>query len=366
VKIVLLATDAHGGYGGIALFNRDVAAALAAMGHEILVVPRIVPHEPRGVPAGVTFLAHAASGPIAYAQAVARAAWTRAGLVVCGHVNLLPVAHAIGTRPLLAVYGLEAWRPPPSAASRYLLQRCRGIVCISSVTRDRLAAWSRYAGPLYLLPNAVHLDSYGIRPKRPDLVARYGLAGRRVLLTVGRLAGQERYKGFDEVLEVLGELPSDVVYLIAGGGTDAPRLRRRAVDLGVAARVVFTGIFPEEEKCDLYNLADVYVMPSRAEGFGFVFLEAMACGVPVIASKYDGGRDALLAGRLGTLVDPSNPAEVRAAIQDMLRNGQRRVPAELEHFSFANFRNRLEAIVESATSASSPATAAQGESGILR
>ncbi len=118
-----------------------------------------------------------------------------------------------------------------------------------------------------------------------------------------------------------------------------------------------TGLFPEEEKCDLYNLADVYVMPSRAEGFGFVFLEAMASGLPVIASKYDGGRDALLDGRLGLLVDPSSPAEIRAAIMEQLQQGERRVPDELGHFSFANFTSRLAAIVDSATSASNPASA---------
>lgn len=356
VKIVLLATDAHGGYGGIALFNRDLAAALASMGHEVLVVPRIIPQEPRDIPAGVTFFAEAAGGPIAYARALARARWARPGLVICGHVNLLPVACAMARRPLLVTYGLEAWRPLPNAIYRALLRQSVGIVCISSVTRDRLAAWSKYAGPMYLLPNAVHLEQYGIRPRRPDLVARYGLAGKRVLLTVGRLAGQERYKGFDEVLEVLGDLPGDVVYVIAGGGTDAPRLRQRAVDLGVAARVIITGLFPEDEKCDLYNLADVYVMPSRAEGFGFVFLEAMASGLPVVASKYDGGRDALLDGRLGLLVDPSSPAEVRAAIMEALQRRERRVPDELEYFSFASFKSRLAGIVDAATSASAPAS----------
>jgi phosphatidyl-myo-inositol dimannoside synthase len=349
VKVLLLVTDAYGGYGGIALFNRDMAAALASMGHEVRVVPRIVPHEPRDIPSGVKFVPDAARGPIAYTRALAQARWPRADLVVCGHVNLLPVACAMTTRPLLVTYGLEAWRPLP-AVHRWLLRRCRGIVCISSVTRDRLLAWSRYTGPTYLLPNAVHREDYGLRSRRPDLVARYGLAGKRVLLTVGRLAGQERYKGFDEVLEVLGDLPVDVSYLIAGGGTDAPRIQQRAADLGVAGRLVITGLFAEEEKCDLYNLADVYVMPSRAEGFGFVFLEAMAAGLPVIASKYDGGRDALLEGRLGLLVDPSSPAEIRAAIVELLQRGERRVPEGLEHFSFANFKSRLAAIVQAATS----------------
>ena len=156
------------------------------------------------------------------------------------------------------------------------LAQCRGIVSVSALTRDRLVGWSGFDGPTFVLPNAVHLEQYGIRPKRADFVARYRLEGKRVLLTVGRLDAAERSKGFDEVLEVLRDLPEDVVYMIAGGGNDATRLQLRARELGVASRVVFTGLFADEEKPDLYNLADAYVMPSRGEGFGFVFLESMA------------------------------------------------------------------------------------------
>ena len=142
-----------------------------------------------------------------------------------------------------------------------------------------------------------------------------------MLLTVGRLDAAERSKGFDEVLDVLGDLPEDVVYMIAGGGNDAPRLQRGARSSAWPRASIFTGLFADEEKPDLYNLADVYVMPSRGEGFGFVFLEAMACGVPAIASKLDGGREALLDGKLGMLVDPTNPAEIRAAILETLARG---------------------------------------------
>jgi len=167
-----------------------------------------------------------------------------------------------------------------------------------------------------------------------------------VLLTVGRLDAAERSKGFDEVLEVMRELPEDVVYVIAGGGNDFERLQKKAVDLGVASRVHFTGLFDEREKPDLYNLADVYVMPSRGEGFGFVFLEAMACGVPVIGSKIDGGREALRNGELGLLVDPTNSAEIRDAILTQLGRGKREIPEGLEYFAFERFVERVSAIVD--------------------
>jgi phosphatidyl-myo-inositol dimannoside synthase len=140
-------------------------------------------------------------------------------------------------------------------------------------------------------------------------------------------------------------LPEDVVYIIAGGGNDFPRLQQKAMQCGVGHRVIFTGLFPEADKPDLYALADVYVMPSRGEGFGFVFLEALASGVPVIGSKLDGGREALLDGELGLLVDPSNPAEIERAIAEALASKMRTIPAPLEHFSIENFQRRLHGIV---------------------
>ncbi len=347
MKALLLCTDAYGGHGGIALYNRDLAEALAARPdcEEVLVVPRVIRSEPGPIPPKITFLADAARGPLHYMRAIARARRAKPDLVICGHVNLLSVACSIARDPLLLIYGIEAWKHRSAVGTR-LLHRCAAVVSISAITRDRFLAWSHYSGRTHLLPNAIHAEQYGIHPKRADLVARYGLEGKRVLLTVGRLAREERYKGFDEVLEVLPNLYDDVVYMIGGGGNDRARLEEKAARCGVAGRVIFTGHFPEEEKADLYNLADLYVMPSRGEGFGFVFLEALACGLPVIGSKHDGGCEALLGGRLGLLVDPANPAEIEEAIRELLaRPATREIPEQLEYFSFENFQRRLHAIV---------------------
>jgi glycosyltransferase involved in cell wall biosynthesis len=337
VRIVFLVTDAYGGHGGIALFNREFCAAI---GEPITVIPRVIRNEIGPIPPHVTFVSEAAKSPFAYLRALAAARRSKPDLVICGHMNLLPVAF---DRPLLVVHGIEAWK-----RRRASLQKCRGIVSVSALTRDRLVGWSGYTGPTYVLPNAVHLEQYGIRPKRRDFVERYRLAGKRVLLTVGRLDAAERSKGFDELIELLPELPEDVVYMIAGGGNDFPRLQKKAFDLGVDARVVFTGLFDERDKPDLYNLADVYVMPSRGEGFGFVFLEAMACGLPVVGSKADGSREALRDGELGLLVDPTNRAELRSAVLEALARGERRIPAGLDYFSFEKFVERSRAILSAA------------------
>lgn len=347
MRVLLLCTDAYGGHGGIALYNRDLAEALAAREdvEEVIVVPRVIRSEVRDIPPKVRFEADAARGAAHYLCAIARARRARPGLVICGHVNLLPVACSIARRPLLMIYGVEAWKRT-RLASRHLLHRCSAVVSISRLTRDRFLGWSHYRGPVHLLPNAIHAERYGIRAKRADLVARYGLDGKRVLLTIGRLASHERYKGFDEVIEVLPRLPAGVVYVIGGKGNDRARLEEKARACGVAERVIFTGYFSEEEKADLYALADLYVMPSRGEGFGFVFLEALASGLPVIGSKHDGGCEALLGGELGMLIDESNPAEVEAAIREALeRPARRTIPPRLEYFSFENFKARLAVIL---------------------
>jgi len=362
MRFLLLCTDAYGGHGGIALFNRQLIASLAAHPEceEVVVVPRlIVTQERDSLSPKVQFDVLAARGKLAWLNAVRRHKRERFDLVFCGHINLLPAARLLPQPPLLIMHGIEAWKP----TRRAFIHDLRGIVSVSALTRDRFLSWSHFNGPSYVLPNAVRLERYGIRAKRPDLIARWGLEGKRVLLTLGRIVAAERYKGFDDVLEVMPDLDRDVVYVIAGKGDDTDRLRRKARDLGVADRVVFTGFVAEDDKADLYALADVYVMPSRGEGFGFVLLEAMACGVPVIGSKHDGGREALRHGALGTLVDPANCAEIRTAINDLLRDGRREVPAGMEYFAYERFVERVHAIVDDVSGAPTAASASPPAAG---
>ena len=88
-------------------------------------------------------------------------------------------------------------------------------------------------------------------------------------------------------------------------------------------------------------MADIFAMPGRGEGFGIVYLEAMACGIPVVASKADGSRDAVRDGQLGILVDPDNPEEIVKGILDALSDNERRAPDGLDYFSFENFQRRI-------------------------
>ncbi|MCU0833651.1 MAG: glycosyltransferase family 4 protein [Chromatiaceae bacterium] len=345
----MFVTDAYGGHGGIAQYNRDVAAALAAMPEvaEVVVVPRQQRFPAADIPAKVHQVPEALGGKDRYLRAALRAARGSYDLLICGHVNLLSLATLLRLKlrvPLvLMVYGIDVWQPP-APTTRLWLRAVDDVWSISAITRDRMNAWARLPeGKYQLLPNAVHLGSYGMAQRRGELVERHGLQDKRVILTLARLSALERYKGVDEVLEAMPallETEPKLKYLVAGDGDDRPRLEAKAAALGLGERVVFTGLIEEQEKADYYRLADVFAMPGRGEGFGFVFLEAMACGVPVVGSKVDGSREALRDGLLGELVDPTDSESVRQGIFAALEK-PKRIPDGLEYFAWPAFQQRL-------------------------
>lgn len=350
-----MTTDAYGGHGGIALYNRDLARALASMTEveEVVVVPRTMPHDPSEIPDKVRFIADAAGSKLRYVRAALAATAGRFDLVICGHINLLPLASIlnlkVGAPLVLMGYGIDVWSAP-STWVRVWLRRVDAIWVISDFTRKRMNDWAGLSDSIFmLLPNAIHLERFGPAERRVDLQARFGLKGRKVLMTLARLSSLERYKGIDEVLEVLPRLLEQeptLIYLIAGSGDDRSRLEAKAQSLGLEQHVVFAGFVEEAEKADYYRLADVFVMPGHGEGFGFVFLEALACGVPVVGSRVDGSREALLDGELGELVDPRDQQSVCEAILRAL-DKPKGVPPRLEYFGWPRFRDRIEAAVNS-------------------
>lgn len=357
MRILVLTTDAFGGHGGIAKYNRDLLTALCAHPScvEVTAVPRIILNQPDVLPGKLRYVTEGLNSKFKYVVTIVKTVYKYPNydMVICGHINLLPIAYAISLWkrvPLvLLIYGIDVWKPTKNRFANYLIRKIDWVVSISRITKERLQRWSGLGDDrFYLLPNAFEQERYGLGPKKEELLNRYGLRGKKVLMTFGRLVSQERYKGFDEVLELLPTLLCkipDLVYMIAGEGNDRIRLEQKAKQLGVKQNVVFTGLVREKEKADYYRLTDVFVMPSRGEGFGFVFLEAMACGIPVVASKVDGSREAVRDGELGILVDPNNPEEIMAGILEALKR-PREIPKGLDYFSYQNFEQRLHRIVD--------------------
>jgi asparagine synthase (glutamine-hydrolysing) len=356
-RALALVSDAFGGRGGIAKFNRDFLGAIAAMPEcaEVVVLPRVVSEPPGAIPERIRFVESAAGGKWRFVRSVS--AELKRGpvdLAIAGHINLAPldagVALAKGARSLLVLHGIDAWTPRRNRLVKPSLRFFTRIVGVSRLTLERFSGWAHpTSSRLRVLPNCVDLRSFEPGAKPAALERELGLEGRVVILTLGRLASEERYKGFDEVIEALPALarrvPS-ICYLICGEGPDRPRLEAKTRRLGLTERVLFAGFVPEARKADYYRLADAYVMPSQGEGFGIVFLEALACGIPVVGSRTDGGAEALLGGVLGTLVDPANRAEVVDGILDALAKGRGPVPDGLRHFSSEKFGVRVREVVE--------------------
>jgi asparagine synthase (glutamine-hydrolysing) len=356
LRVLALVSDAYGGHGGIAKFNRELLGSIAAMPDcaEVVCLPRVISRPIEVIPDRVRFVTAAARGKLRYMLGLARAlADGPYDLLIIGHINLAAIgvraARQLGIPSQLIVHGIDAWTPHRRRAVRNSLGATDRIVGVSQLTLDRFNRWAKVdAASQRVLPNSVDLERFVPGPKPADLVEALGLSGKKVLMTFGRLAGEERYKGFDEIIELMPALATeipDVVYLICGDGPDRGRLEAKCRKLNVAGRVVFAGFVDEERKPDYYRLADAYVMPSCGEGFGIVFLEALACGIPVLGSCVDGGREALLDGQLGELVDPSRPDEIRAGILRTLRR-ERGVPPGLEQFSREAFGERVASIVD--------------------
>jgi glycosyltransferase involved in cell wall biosynthesis len=354
-RALVLVSDAYGGHGGIAKFNRDLIASIATMPEcaEVVCLPRVISRPVEGLPERVRFVAAAAGSKGRYIAEFLRA--LRAGpydVVVIGHINLASIGawavNHLRIPSMLIVHGIDAWMPHDNGPVRASLSAMSSVVGVSQLTLDRLNSWAHLdVARQRVLPNCVDLDAFTPGPKPRDLVAALDLEGKTVLMTFGRLASEERYKGFDEILDALPALNREVrnlKYLICGDGPDRARLEAKVRKLGIGDQVIFTGFVDEARKADYYRLADAYVMPSRGEGFGIVLLEAMACGIPVMGSRVDGGREALLNGELGELVDPSRPEEVRAGVIRTLQRKRVR-PKALEQFSSEAFGERVGALI---------------------
>lgn len=244
--------------------------------------------------------------------------------VVSTHAHFAPAARLarhLMNGCITVAHGVEI-HPELSAARRHALAESSAIWAVSRWTRQRCIDLGLPGQAITVIGNTVDDLRFRTGGPSPDLQARYGITpGERVVLTVARLDPGERYKGYDRVIRALPALRArvgDVRYLLVGGGADGARAVALAQSLGVADRLTLCGFVPDGELADHYRLADVFAMPSLGEGFGIVFLEAMACGIPVLGGDRDGTRDALDDGRLGRLVDPEDVEAIATGIAHLL------------------------------------------------
>ncbi|WP_040484140.1 glycosyltransferase family 4 protein [Lyngbya aestuarii] len=277
--------------------------------------------------------------------------------VFCGHINLARLVQVtcqpFGVPYTVLTYGKEVWQPLPPKY-RNALQQADQIWTISRYSRDQ-ACQANQLNPekFRLLPCMVDGNRFTPGPKPQPLIKRYALHNAKVLMTVARLWSGDIYKGVDVTIRALPQISQtipNVKYLVIGRGDDQPRLANLAQELGVADQVVFAGFVPTEDLVDHYRVADAYIMPSQ-EGFGIVYLEAMACGIPVLSGNADGSADPVQDGKLGWQVPHRDPDAVAKACIEILQGNDQRCQGQwlrqqsLTQFGQDAFRVQLQKLL---------------------
>jgi glycosyltransferase involved in cell wall biosynthesis len=266
--------------------------------------------------------------PIFAAQLIGWGLLQRPNLVIATHINFTIAAYwlkkLIGIPYFTIAHGIEAWDIKNPALQK-ALHHAELILAVSSYTRDRLIEEQNFdCNKVVILPNTFDAKKFQIAPKPEYLLKQYGLKPQQpVILTVARLSEGERYKGYDKIINALPKIRQtipDVHYVMVGKGNDTTRIKQLIAELDLQNCVTLAGFVPDDQLCDYYNFCDLFAMPSKKEGFGIVYLEALACGKPVLGGNQDGAVDALCHGKLGALVNPDDIEEITHTIVQILQN----------------------------------------------
>jgi phosphatidylinositol alpha-1,6-mannosyltransferase len=250
------------------------------------------------------------------------------------------------------LHGIEAWSATLDAERRGVMREARARIAISPHTARRVAAAHPDLPPaetclLALLPDEEH-------PARVPADVRVDF-GPHAVVIVGRMSASERYKGHDQLLlawaRILADVP-DAALVMVGRGDDVERLRAKAAALGLGRTVHFPGFLSDAAMRAVLRHAAVFAMPSRGEGFGLVYLQAMRAGVPCLGSRDDAAADVIVDGETGLLVPQQDPDAIAGAIVRLLSDeamrrrmgeaGKRRFEGT---FTYPRFRARLAGIL---------------------
>jgi phosphatidylinositol alpha-1,6-mannosyltransferase len=269
--------------------------------------------------------------------------------IVCGHIGQLPVAWAISLiRPkvsyFLVAHGIEVWRPF-SMLERAALRRAKYILCVSDYTRrqvlDHCPLPQERTAVLY---NALDptLQTRPPAPPDPDCF---------VILTVSRLTLSDSYKGIEHLIAAMPKVRESIPTArlrVVGRGDGLNKLQMKAHKLNMPGTVEFAGFRSDAELAQDLDSCRVFALPSQGEGFGLVYLEAMAHGRPCIGAR-SGGVPEVISPDSGLLVDYGDVPGIAAAIlQAISRKWEMSAIIErVNHFSYSNFKKRFIALLNS-------------------
>lgn len=265
--------------------------------------------------------------PVFAGQLLGKGLWQRPDLVLASHINFTPAAYWLKRVTKISywavAHGKDAWNIENPNLQNALCHADR-IIAVSNYTRNRLLKEQNLdPQKISLLPNTFDSNRFQIKPKPQHLLRRYNLnTDSQIILTVSRLDIQQVCKGYDVILRALPKIRvhiPKVHYILVGKGKDRFRIEQLINKLGLQDCVTLTGFVSDTELPDYYNLCDLFAMIGTTEGFGIVYLEALATGKPVIGGNQDGAIDALCNGELGALVNPQNLDEIVNTIVQILQ-----------------------------------------------
>ncbi|HJS97719.1 MAG TPA: glycosyltransferase family 4 protein [Terriglobales bacterium] len=368
--IVVLITGAFHAFGGIETFNRCLIRALdqvAARNDRDVRIFSLLDNSEQFSPMslGSRLEIQCFSGNRIRFLFAALAAARRAGLVLFGHVNFSPLAPLTGSpAKSLFVYGVDVWRKLPMF-QKFGVSRMQRILSISSFTAESMGSLNRIEQDRFtILPltlDPAYIDNGSRQTCGRD---ELGLPSGPMLLTVSRLSTSDTYKNIDCLIQALPpifERFPDAFSVIIGDGDDRARLQRLSHDLGIAAKVLFSGRVSDRLLPAYHKNCDIFVLPSTKEGFGIVFLEAMYYGKPCIGANWGGVPEVVANNRTGILVDSPSPANIQNALLRLLDDaslrrtlGERGKARFEQEFAFPRFCERVERIVCPKTAADVP------------
>jgi phosphatidylinositol alpha-1,6-mannosyltransferase len=353
--------------GGVQRAGRHVAAVTAKLASDRGMTARFLSlNDPQGLhTVRVGSLEFSVSGyagsKIQFTLAALRAAGRKPALVIALHPHLAPVVWAMRARggefrSMVFTHGVEVWQPlgwPRGAA----LRRADLVIGPSADTVQHLVSEQ------HILPGKVQRLSWGLDPEiearlaaavPPSPPPGFPRAGR-IILTVGRWEPAEGYKGADTLIVALPRIlktAPDTSLVLVGDGDDRPRFEQLARDLGVSEHALFLYGLTPEQLFACYANCHVFALPSRGEGFGLVFLEAMAHAKPVIGGAHGGIPDIVEDGVTGLLVPHGDIERLAQALESLLSNpsraremGARGMDRVEKTFSFAQFQLHLTQIL---------------------
>lgn len=287
-------------------------------------------------------------------------------IVILGHINLSILAVLIKIffpkkKVVLITHGIEVWKEL-SGNKLNALSKVDGILSVSGFTKNKLVELNKVpAEKITVFPNTI--DPYFTIPdsieRKDELRGRYNLDSKDfVLYTLTRLADTEAFKGYDNILKALPEIIKqhpNLKYVLAGkySENEKARIEKIVGDLGISEHVVLTGFLDESELTAHYQMADLYIMPSKKEGFGIVFIEAAVSGLPVVGGNADGTVDALMQGEIGTLINPDSVDDIINVVDrhilEKVRDNKEliidRKEKTINNFSFMRYKERLRNII---------------------